>query len=165
MGTDIVNDDGAIIAIPLGTPIIKEYPITVMIITTILVGIVMMIPIVVTLVGIVIDISDVIQEKAQLPIDYVNYFDYDYYCDDDATTTTMMMMMMTVIMEMMIPIVMTLVGIVTDVSAVAWKEKSPNDSDSVHIINLMIGLGLMIPIVVTPVEIETDVRAEQPKKA
>ena len=59
MGAVIVNDDGAINGMLLGAPAMKEYPITMIVKVVLLLLMMMIIPIEVTLVGIVIDVNDV----------------------------------------------------------------------------------------------------------
>ena len=60
---------------------------------------------------------------------------------------------------MMIPILVTVVGIVTDVKAVLKKADPPNDNGNYSSIMMM--MIMMIPIVVTPVGIVTAVRLVQ----
>ena len=59
IGAVIVNDDGAISIMPFGAPAMKEYPKMIMSKVVVLVLLGLIIPIVVTLVGIVTDVSAV----------------------------------------------------------------------------------------------------------
>ena len=73
MGDDIVNVDGAISIIPLGTPTIKAFPVMmkVMVIIISIILMIVVIPIVIVLLRIINEVNPA-QEKATLPKRIIN---------------------------------------------------------------------------------------------